>query len=329
MDFGDRVREALKVIAYSERRLPREIIDDIVVGGADVVAVRLTPESPPGEAPMELAYTAINALRAWVIASASAASGTHALVLPNRRSPRAETFAAKARFSTQPGSFILSLALPLEDGFPEPQTRSELDGQEELVPVPRSPFGRRVSQRMMSATRQARILASRVSEGDEQIAAFAERAVANATELAALSALGGPGHDAYQVRFGLSPRAGRVPGVDPLRITPGQQRILREASEYLRTRQPRSGVTVTGHVIRLSRESGPGPGEVVIHGVDDDTDIARKVRVELVREDYTRALQAHDQGLRVTATGDLDIRGTRRHLRRLTSFAVLAGLDED
>ncbi|ROO87677.1 hypothetical protein EDD29_5304 [Actinocorallia herbida] len=329
VDFSDRIQEALKVLAYSERRLPREVIDDIVIGGADSIAVRLTPDLPPGEAPLELAFAAINALRALVVASASAAAGASALVLPNRRSQRAETFAAKARFSTQPGSFVLCLSLPLEDGYPEPQTRCELAGQEELTLALRDPFGRRVSQRMLSAARQAQHLASKVSEGSEQIAAFAERPVANATELAALSALGGPEHDSYQVRFVLSPRSGTTRAPDLFRITPGQQRILKEASEYLRTRQPRTGVTVTGHVIRLARDNGPGPGEVVIHGVDDDTGIARRVRVELIREDYTRALRAHDQGLRVTATGDLDIRGNRRYLRHLTSFSVLSGIDED
>jgi len=33
--------------------------------------------------------------------------------------------------------------------------------------------------------------------------------------------------------------------------------------------------------------------------------------------------------LQGTATGDLDIRGTRRSLRRLTSFSVLPGIDDE
>jgi hypothetical protein len=327
-DFSDRVQEALRAIAYVERRLPREVLEDIAIGGADTVAVRLTPNLPSGEAPLGLAHTAINSLWTLVVASASSLDSS-SLVLSSRKSKRAETYADKARFSTQPGSFVLSLSLPLEDGFPEPQVQGEIDGQEDLLPPVRDPFGRRVTRRMMLATRHAQKLAAAVSEGTESLAAFGRQTFVNATELAALGGLGGPEHDLYQVRFALSPRAGGQASPELLRITPGEQRILREAAEYLRTKQPRTGVTVTGHVIRLFRENGTGPGEVVILGVDDDTGIPRRIRVELVKEDYTRALNAHAQGLLVTATGDLEIRGNRRSLRKLSSFSVLSGIEDE
>lgn len=328
LDFSDRVQEALKTIAHVERRLPREVMEDIAIGGADTVAVRLTPDLPAGEAPLGLAHTAISSLWTLVVASASSLDGKP-LVLPSRRSRRAEVYADRARFSTQPGSFVLSLSLPLEDGFPEPQTQREMDGQEQLVSAAHEPFGRRVTQRMMTAARHARQLAEAVCEGTEPLTAFGRQSFVNATELAALGGLGGPEHDPYQVRFVLSPRGGRLAPPELLRITPGQQRILREAADYLRTRQPRTGVTVTGHVIRLFRETGPGPGEVVILGVDDDTGTPRRVRVELVKEDYVRALNAHAQGLQVSATGDLEIRGNRRSLRGLSSFSVITGLEDD
>jgi hypothetical protein len=112
-----------------------------------------------------------------------------------------------------------------------------------------------------------------------------------------------------------------------LRVTPGQQRILGEAADFLRTRQPRAGVTVQGLVVRLHRSGAFGPGEVVIEGIYDDSGTTRRYRLELTEEDYRDAVRAHRNGLKVSVTGDREERGTHLHLRRLASFSVIPGLD--
>lgn len=328
-DYADRINEALRVLAHVEQRLPQEIAADMSFGGADNVSVRLTPNAPAGEAPLLVAYSAISALRNYVIASATALDAD-SLVLPPRRPQRAESYAAQARISTQPGSFILSLALPLEDSYTEVAAVPS-GGQELLLDVRPPPFGRKVTSRMLAAAQRAQRLAAEVAEGDRPLSSFGQsgQSVANATELEALSFLGGPDHDAYQIRFSQSPLAAGAREPKGLRITPGQQRILGEAADFLRTKQPRADVTVIGLVVRLFREGKFGKGEVVIQGIDDDTGQARRFRVELGESDYNLAVRAHGIGLQVTATGDLDIRGTRRSLRRLTSFSVLPGIEDD
>ena len=329
-DYPERILDALRTLSFVEQRLPEEIIDDISFGGADNVAVRLTPMAPAGEAPLLLAYSAISALKNFVVAAA-AALDSNLLVLPARRPQRAEAYASQARLSTQPGSFILSLALPLNDIYAEDSHDSSPPDQEALVQIPPQPFGRRVSNRMLAAARRAQRLAEDVSLGNLPVSSFGEFApdTPNATELAALSTLGGPDHDSYQLRFAKSPLAGKSATPALLQITPGQQRILGEGADYLRTKQPRAGVTVAGLVVRLFREGAYGRGEAVIQGVADDSGDARRYRVELDESDYREAFRAHGNGLQVTATGDLDIRGTRRSLRRLTSFAVIPGIEDE
>ncbi|MFB4306569.1 hypothetical protein [Actinomadura sp. GTD37] len=328
--YDDRISEALDALSFVEQRLPKEIADDISFGGADNVAVRLTPDAPAGEAPLLLAYSAISALKNFVVASA-AALDSPSLVLPPRRPQRAEAYSSQARLSTQSGSFILSLALPLADIYSDESGDSTPPGQDALVEVPPQPFGRKVTNRMLTATRKARQLAEEVGEGIRPLSSFGDFTpdAPNATELAALSSLGGPEHDIYQIRFAKTPLSGGAAEPALLRVTPGQQRILGEAADYLRTRQPRAGVTVTGLIVRLFREGGFGQGEAVIQGVADDSGEARRYRVELGEIDYNEAVRAHAHGLHATATGDLDIRGTRRSLRRLTSFAVIPGLDDE
>jgi hypothetical protein len=325
-DYQTQIDEALRAVAFTEQRLPTEVAEDVGFGGADTVAVKLTPDAPPGEAPLGQVYEAVGALRNLVIASASALE-TKALVLPTRRPQRAQLYADNTRLSTQPGSFILSLSLPLSD---EPMVVPE--GQSPLFPladVAIQPYGRQVSERMLDAAQRACALADQVISGDRHVKDFGEErpGAPNATELAALADLGGPHHDLYQIRVSRSPLAGGVREPALISINPGQQRILGEAATFLRTMQPQTAITVTGLVVRLHRDQSFGAGEAVIQGVYDDTGVARRISVELDDSDYRRAVEAHQTGAQIVMTGDLEVRGTRIALRRLTSFNLLPVLD--
>jgi hypothetical protein len=340
-DYWQLVYESLRVLAYAEHRSIEEISADIAYGPADTVAARLVPDAPPGQAPLSLAYSALSALRSYVIGSGSALDN-HALVLPARRPLRAESYVSKVRFTTQPGSFVLTLALPLFETFDEaprlndetadPETEPEVPGpvQEPLLEIPPQPFGRRITNRMASVAGNAQILADAVNSGDQPLRAFGEAVagqVPNATELEALGALGGPDRSPYQLRFAQSPLAAQARDALVLQVTPGQQRIMAEAAEYLRTEQPRTDVTVEGVVVRLSRDHHYGPGVVVIEGIADDSGTVRRFYVELVERDYDEAIRAHGDGLRVVARGDLATRGSYKWLRPARSFAIIPGLE--
>lgn len=327
-DYADRIDAALRTLAFAERRLFEEVKSDVSFGGADTVAVRLTPDAPPGEAPLSLAHSAVSALHNFVVGSAAAIE-IHELVLPSHRPLWAESYASRVRLSTHPGSFILSLALPLVADIESDRSADQTTGEQTMFKLPQ-PFGRRVSNRMLRSAQSARQLADEVSAGDRPLRAFGEdpiRPAANATELAALKALGGPEYGLYQLRFTQSPLVGQPGEPVTLRITPGQQRILGEAADFLRTRQPRAGVTVQGLVVRLHRSGAFGPGDVVIEGIDDDSGSTRRYRLELTEDDYNDAVRAHRNGLKVSVTGDREERGTHLRLRRLTSFSVIPGLD--
>lgn len=328
-DYASVAHDALRALAFVERRSPAEIASDVGYGGADTVVVRLSPPAPPGEAPLLFAYDALGALHNLVVGSASALSAK-ALVLPLRRPRRAEAYADQTRVSTAAGSFILSLAMPLLD----PQDlRDRIAKSEEaaLMDVPSLPFGRRVTRRMLTVVPQAQRLADEVNAGSRPMRAFAEPVpnAANATELSAIAALGGPDREPYGMRWALSPLAHSVAESHRLTITPGQQRVLAEAADFLRARQPRPNVSFSGLVVRLFRERSSGPGEIVIQGVGDDSGAQRRYRTELDESSYAEAMRAHKNGLTVTATGDIEVRGTRLSIRPLVSFAVVQDLGDD
>lgn len=327
-DYAARLDEALRVVGWIEGRTTDEIADDISFGGADSIAVRLRPEAPSGQAPLSLARAAVSALRDYVVGSASALQ-IRGLVLPPRRPQRAENYADRVRLSTRTGSFVLTLALPLDDIDEHPLNSENSQGV--LVPVRPTPFGRRVQARMASTARRAQELAEDVSSGRQRLQAFGslEGSSPNATELAALAALGGAEREPYDLRFSASPIVQGNAQRLVLSMSPGQQRIMSEAAEFLRTKQPRSGVTVVGLVVRLFRQSKFGPGEVVIQGPDDDTGTERRFRLQITEEDYNEAVRAHQTGLQVTVTGDVEPHGTRLTIKRPRSFAVIPGLDDE
>jgi hypothetical protein len=331
-DYRDRVYEALRLVAYVERRSLNEVASDIAYGPADNVAIRLTPETPSGQAPLSLAQEAVTALRTYVMGS-GAALNDHSLVLPARRSRQAESYASGARLSTFPGSFILSLTLPLTVETVAPAIPSdEVDEiQGELVSIPPQPFGRQVTNRMAAVARYAQNLAEQVSEGNERLASFGQFAAdaPNATELEALSGLGGAEQNLYEVRFSQTPLAGERAVPFTLRVTPGQQHVMADAADYLRTKQPRLNVTAQGLIVSLSRTGKYGPGEVTVLGVVDDSGKPRRFHVELTEEDYGEAIVAHKQGLQVVVRGDLEMRGTWTWLKNPSSFAIVPGFKYD
>jgi hypothetical protein len=208
---------------------------------------------------------------------------------------------------------------------------SDRELQEKLFEVPPQPFGRRVTNRMAAVARYAQSLADDVSTGNKRLPSFGrpELDAPNATELEALSGLGGPDRSPYQVRFAQSPVAVDRTSQGILRITPGQQHVMAEAAHYLRTQQPRQDVTVQGLVVNLARNDRYGPGEVIVQGVIDDSGKERRIHVQLNESDYDEALTAHAEGRHVTVRGDLEMRGNWKWLRNATRFAIIPGFEFD
>jgi hypothetical protein len=239
-DWPQLATAAINTLAFSQRRLPEEIAEDISYGGADNVAVRLTPDAPSGQAPLSLARSAVSALHSYVVASASALQIPDA-VLPSHRPAWAESYASKVRLGTHPGSFVLSLALPLvADGGPP----AEPADYERAAATLEQPFGRRVADRMLTAAQNAQQLAEEVVTGHLTVSDFGElalsRAMTNATELAALRGLGGSESYPYQIRFAQSPLASDRKEPVSLRITPEQQHVLAGAADFLRAGHART-----------------------------------------------------------------------------------------
>ncbi len=324
LDLRVQIDEAVKVVAYVEGRTVAETTSSIVTGGADTVSLRLMPNLPSGTATLATLEESIAALRALVVGSAAALNNSD-LVLPSRRSALVESYAANAHVSTRPGSFILDLALPLAAGT---DTRPDHPNQESLVDVKPRPFGRSVTERIRTVARNALAMAERVQYGNASIEEFGRQdlRLGNALELDALARMGGDLGTPYQLRLSQSALAQRTAPSTVLRASSAQRARLAEASEFLRSTQPQTGVSVEGFVVRLFRDGGFGKGDVTVRSILDDSGKLKSCVMSLTEEDYAEALRAHDKGLLVAAKGNLITAGTRKRLTDVIDFRVTVQL---
>jgi hypothetical protein len=313
-DAGVLIAEALPAVAFGVRRTVDEVLIELTEP-LDLVAVRLRPDAPSGQAPIGLVDSAIRGLEKLLVGTASSLINP-ALVLPTRRPAAAERYVRSVRIAASPGSFILTLMLPLDHD----------SGQLQLVQQPLEvPFGRRTSSRLTDFADEA-LTVSGPASGDDT-AGYWNRAGAeapNATVLDGLATIGGEAHLPYDLRI---VQSHTVPGARPTaaRYTVGeeQQVALAEAARYLRSHQPSPGTVVQGLVVTLRRTPVGGPGEAVVEGTYDDSGAVGRVTLHLDEPDYDEAIRAHTDGLHVVATGDLVTHGTRRVLEPIRSFAVV------
>lgn len=326
-DLDEQIEEAIRVIAYVEKRTFAETVNSMVDGGADTLSVRLLPKLPSGVAPLSTLHETVTALRSLVIGSAAALSNRD-LVLPARRAAQVESYASAAQVSTRPGSFILDVTLPLA----RDAASMELTPEEPLVDVPTRPYGRLVTERIRKTARNAVAVAHRVAVGEASIEQFArpDLELGNALELEALAQMGGSLETPYQLRVSQSSLVSRTSAPTLVSVTMAERERLAQAADFLRRTQPLKGVTLEGLVVRLYGPSGAfGPGDVTVRAVVDASGVLRSCLMSLSADDYAVALHAHGERLVVAVTGDLVTRGTRTRLQNVSGFRIIEQLTED
>jgi hypothetical protein len=229
------------------------------------------------------------------------------------------------RFLTSPGSFVLTIALPQVESLPVERPSETLQSSmDEVVPMPLPLFGRRVAERIRSVARHALSISNEIESERDDLTAFETDPgnSGNATELEGLSGLGGKSGRPYQLRFATSLIASEdlVPP-EVLQISSAAQDFFARGARLLRERKPKSDVTVRGKVVRLARDGGLGPGEIVVRGVEASGFTEHRYRMHLTDDWYRQALAAHEQSAEVGVRGALAIRGNFLMIEDLRWFA--------
>jgi len=113
-DYADRAAEAVVRLAEFEKRPAREVLEHLLLPPADVLSFRVvSPETETGDVPLEVGGEVIEGARNGLLAVA------HSVLDPQpffgrMRREEAKRFLSKCRMSTGRGSFVLSVACPLD-----------------------------------------------------------------------------------------------------------------------------------------------------------------------------------------------------------------------
>ncbi len=322
--------QALQTIAFVEQRPIEELVDDVVSGGSDVLAVRLSVGGQPGHVELSTLISSAEALRQLLVGGTWSIASDGRLMPPTRRSAAADRWVEAARVSTEPGSFILNAWLPLTGA---PSSDSSIpEGQLPLIAVRPDPFGRRITRQLSNDVRHAAAAATAIESGRADLSALTNpaRSKVNVNVLSGLANLGGNDHSPYRIRFGWSPRLGLIEP-ELHEFTSNTQQVLHRAVEEIRSTIPRH-TRLRGLVVQLRRVGHFGAGTIVLLGfasADGSAAEARRVELQLSEADYAVAINAHENGIEVTALGELSRSGNRFYLREITGFAQVPGLPDD
>lgn len=313
--YATLAHEALRTIAYVEQRPYEDVANDILLRGADTLALRYTPDLPPGQATLPLVHDALTSLRELLTSSAKALTDPSAVL--GRSSGQVKNFSDQIRIGTEAGSFIIHATIPLANDA------SETSAYDEEVPVTSSTYSRRVTRRVIRSLETAQVLAAKAAK-DHSLEVFgdsASTAPVSANELEAFSGLGGSEFDPFTLRFSVSPMdsdRGEKRGI--IRVSSEEQRIFKEASDHLRKLTSEEPEILTGRVLKLTRNTLFGPGKIVLRASSKETGMTRNVTIELADEDYRSAGEAHLARETVSIKGTLVRKARSWELRDVSDF---------
>jgi hypothetical protein len=308
-DYKRRMAELVDALAAFEQRSAVDVVGDLLLPPGDAIHCRIQSDAvQSGLIPLEDSIRIRQAQKQLLLACAHSELEAkthfprlaHAEALELLRSCRE---APSAR-----GSYRTTLLVPVDPAV----------GQ-----TPVDPYPRRVTRKLMEALDEtARLCETQDAEG---LLSHAREGV-SANFLSALSEMRPSGAQSYVEIDVAWSRARPTPPMKrtKVRFSEGVFGFLAEAGRTLRDKTPVTGVEVEGFVVRLAGEKGAkGPGVVVVAAQLPDRPGTSMVHVELGREEYGTAIDAHKHGLRVRVIGTL--RAETRTLRLVapTGWQVL------
>ncbi|MFJ4434698.1 hypothetical protein [Streptomyces sp. NPDC088923] len=321
--YDSHVATLLKTLSVAEGRSEAKISLEISVSDADVHYIHTDPDAEPGTTPIEEGVKAFESLRQWVLSGAVlTATPQPRVVQPARKPTKALEFMRSVRLGpTFEGSYILTAYIPVSGR----NSQTEIEVDDPLVRQASQPFERSVSLKLREATKEAIGAASEVLQDNNGIEAFTRRAECGVNANLCEALAGFTTKEGGQARIDATWALSRpVTSTAPITLSRDQVGVLRDAAKEMRAAAPEDDVTIVGAVVRLHREGAFGAGEVSIAGIVEGQSNSRLRRIwlDLPEDDYSLATRAHDIGITVEVTGNLERRGNRSLLRNPYNFNV-------
>lgn len=305
-DANQLIEEAIAKIARYEGRPERDVWRDIAEPMVDAQFFRLHPDAPVGSIPLPAGVKAAAGILTLLKAAATVAEHGAPVLVEGRRSQRVDAFLHQVLLgSAMPGSYILTARMPAV-----PVGTQQLDIFEDATTF----SGRSVAAGLRTALDAAWAAAQRVIRGSELDTFYiAAESGVSANLCRALADLGGEKRDRpFEIGFTW---ARDLPGQDPgpeISFTEAMPAILSRASDELEALARQGTASIAGLITDLHDEPGD-PARIKIRGdlrtPGQGRFPRRAIWIALNRDDYDKAIEAHQRGRYVRVTGELTTTG--------------------
>ncbi len=312
-DYTRRMADILLALEKIEERSQLEIFKDVTESTLDIVRIRLISAAfEDGSVPLETGVRLVEQTHNLVL-SAACATVKPQPVYQTRKASQAAEYMKKVRLGqTELGSFVLTIQSLVPPKLAAPVLFSELD----------EPFERQVILKLATALRATRQAADRASTSAD-LQPFHD-AVPNGVSANLCDAIAGlfSGSNAQTlgVSFSWAPvRALTEAVTSHIEFTSDVIPVIEEAARIFRDTAPVEDFVLFGPVVRLESEN-MFEGRVTVAGMDDG--IVRKVRIDLDKDDYRLAYEAHGARQPIQCEGELVKDGTTYILQNARAFRI-------
>ena len=308
-DYAMAVSDLIAVFAKALGRDEATVYRDLTLADRDVMRVRALNAEPDG-LPFESAHTLLAGTRGMLIAAAKSLDDNR-MVYPSGASGAVAGYLNRVRLGhTEKGSFALVLVSPAI----APQLNPLLDDDAA------APQERRIAQRLSQSLFVARSAAERAAGGDSN--AFSsvrfQGVSANLCEAVAELVIG---ISTFDVSFSWAMTRPAAAQRGPVSFSYGDAALFKEAARSFRSREPEHDQRLHGFIERLARPQTDIEGSVTLKTSVGGSSLS--VAAVLNQTDYEMAIAAHHSRAMAILEGDLELVGTRQHLRNARLVEVI------
>lgn len=302
-DYEIRIGEVLNVLEKAENRQQMQILKDLMTIFADIIRIsRDTPETSPGNIPIDVGVQLVQQAKEMVLAAACSTVEPRPFFPPKKFKRALDYMETVFMGQTEIGSYIL----PIISKLPLPYC-----GQQYLV----EPFERQVAQSLacalnvMNLTAQECLRKSPLDDSIEIFRSTVQQGVsANLCEaVVEMSSY----RDIYQdieINFTWSSKYQTDWNIPEKIILKSETMpIFEKVADMLREFEPKENFVVYGPVLRLERLEGSVIGKITVQSFVLGS--VRNIQIELPEPEYRMALQAHDRQKNIYCKGTLQKEG--------------------
>lgn len=305
-DYATVVARLLTIFARELKTDELAIFRDLTHADRDVVRVRATDASEDGSISIDSGVDLIANAREMLASAACAATEARKTYHVGKMQQASNYMDRVKLGQTEIGSFVITLLAPVppalgdEDLYKQPMLLPELEEE---------PYERRVTRvfaNALDATKAALAEANRGQGRSGFDLAVSLGVSANLCE--AIAAICDRGAGAEISLSWAKTRPTPTPSKRAW-FSRDDGEVLREVARMFRLKEPRPDTVLLGYIPNLQRAENQTSGTVKLLSMIDGH--PHSVTVDLLKEDYERAVDAHGRQVGISITGDLVREGHR------------------